>query len=290
MDWAAIRRPCTVGATLSREGARLLGELGPPGRYAILDPTDHGALILRCARDGISLGGGRFRTAAVEELLRHDLVEELGSASRRGFRISEAGLARSKRGTAGRDGAFAAQHQDLVEEQIQVEGRKATLTVNASESPLGWLRRRKGIDGEPLIDHACFEAGERLRRDLTFASMLPRVTANWNGAVSQKGYAGIRDPASATDMAIAARQRAARAFEAVGPDFADLLIDLCGFLKGLEKIERDRAWPPRSGKVVVKLALRRLADHYGLRPAARGPERSVRIRSWHETGIPEPVQ
>ena len=55
-------KACTAGATLSREGARLLGELGQPGRYAILDPTDDGALILRCARDGISLGGGRFRT------------------------------------------------------------------------------------------------------------------------------------------------------------------------------------------------------------------------------------
>ena len=104
-----------------------------------------------------------------------------------------------------------------------MEGRKATLTVNRVRKPARLASPPKGIDGEPLIDDACFEAGERLRRDLTFASMLPRVTANWNGAVSQKGYGAIRDPAAATDTAIAARQRAARAFEAVGPDFADLL-------------------------------------------------------------------
>jgi hypothetical protein len=50
-------------AELSREGARLLRELGEPGRYVALDPTDEGSLILRCARDGVSLGGGVSRSA-----------------------------------------------------------------------------------------------------------------------------------------------------------------------------------------------------------------------------------
>jgi hypothetical protein len=154
--------------------------------------------------------------------------------------------------------------------------------MNASESPLDWLRRRKGAHGEPLIDAAAFQAGERLRRDLTFAAMLPRVTADWSAAVSDKARGGPRDPVAATESAIAARERIRRAFQTVGPDFADLLIDLCGFLKGLEEIERDRGWPPRSGKVVVKLALARLADHYGLERSARGPERSRGIRSWRE--------
>jgi uncharacterized protein YjhX (UPF0386 family) len=275
----------TSGVPLSREGVRLLAELRQPGRYAILDPTDDDALILRCARAGVSLGGGRFQLAVGEELQRHDLVEELGSFSRRCFRISIIGLARLRRAGAGPGEAFAAQHRDLVEERIEVEGRKTTLVVNASESPLDWLRRRKGFDGEPLIDSPCFEAGERLRRDLTFGAILPRVTANWSAAVADKARGAPRDLAYATEAVIAARERATRALEAVGADFADLLIDLCGFLKGLEQIERDRGWPARSGKVVVKLALGRLADHYGLQKAARGPERSRGIRGWRETAV-----
>jgi uncharacterized protein YjhX (UPF0386 family) len=84
-------------AALSRESARLLSGPAQPGRYATLDPTNEGALILRCARDGVSLGGGSFPLSAAEELRRHHLVEEIGARSRRSFRISEPGLARLRR-------------------------------------------------------------------------------------------------------------------------------------------------------------------------------------------------
>jgi hypothetical protein len=109
------------------------------------------------------------------------------------------------------------------------------------------------------------------------------VTANWDAAVSDKARGAPPDPASATDVAIAARQRVGRALDAVGSDFADLLIDLCGFLKGLAEIERERCWPARSGKVVARLALARLADHYGLAREARGPVRSRGITAWRDS-------
>jgi enamine deaminase RidA (YjgF/YER057c/UK114 family) len=146
------------------------------------------------------------------------------------------------------------------------DGERALPGRNLDESPLAWLARRKDKDGAPMISEAEFKAGERLREDFTFAQMSPNVTANWSLLLSEgSGKSGSPDHgAQLSDHVHAARERVRRALKAAGPEMADVLIDVCCFLQGLEMIERRHRWPQRSGKHFLRIALRQLARHYGI--------------------------
>ncbi len=157
------------------------------------------------------------------------------------------------------------------------------LLVNESESPLAWLARRKDAGGRPMIDAAQFGAGERLRADFTRAAMTPRIGANLTSPVAHGRRGGGENAANFSDQVIAAKERLDRALDAVGPEFSGLLLDVCCFLKGLETVERERGWPRRTSKVVLGLALDRLARYYGIAVTVAGKSR-VPIRAWQAAG------
>ena len=177
-------------------------------------------------------------------------------------------------------GTFRAQHLVLAQRQIVTDHGRANVVVDETESPLGWLASRRGRDGRALIETHQLAAGERLRADCTCAHLMPRTTSDWSNplASSRRGDGGVRADLF-TETMVAARQRVHHALDAVGPEFAGLLVDVCCFLKGLAAVERERAWPARSGKVVLQLALDRLARHYGYAARARGPARG-HVRTW----------
>jgi len=124
------------------------------------------------------------------------------------------------------------------------------------------------------------QSAERLRADFTRAQLMPRTTSTWlNPMVSARRGGGAGWADTLTETIVASRQRVPQALDSVGPEFPGLSIDVCCFLKVLEDIERDRAWPARSGKVVLQLALDRLARHYGYASQTRGPP-GAKVRTW----------
>lgn len=157
---------------------------------------------------------------------------------------------------------------------------RVNVTVDDLESPLVWLARRRARSGGVLIEPHQLQAGERLRRDFTVADLMPHTGINWSSPMSGGGGGSGSGP---TDTMTDARRRVHRALDAVGPEFSGLLLDVCCFLKGLEDVERERRWPSRSAKIVLRLALDRLARHYGYAAEVKGPARAA-VRSWLAEG------
>jgi hypothetical protein len=133
-------------------------------------------------------------------------------------------------------------------------GRGRSVTVNLAESPLGWLRARG------LVDARQFEAGERLRGDYEQAALGPRVTMQWRARVDG-GQSRKLDPTLAQ---IAAKRRFDAALNGIGSGLRDIAWRVICAGEGLPVAEKALGWPQRAGRVVLTLALDRLADHYGL--------------------------
>jgi hypothetical protein len=251
---AALERRVDAALAALRHGGTL--ESAPEGKALV---RQNGRALLRVSTD------------AARALRASGLVGKDG-------RISTEGEARLRRGAAG-EHAFVAQHLPLGRVRDPEGG--ARLMVDLAESPLGWLARRRDKDGAPLVDAAQLAAGERLRADADRARLPPRVTTSWD-AVPAPATRGDGMAAFA-DGALAARDRVNRALAAVGPELGGVLVDVCCFLKGIEALERERGWPARTGRIVLGLALDRLAAHYGLAREARGPARG-RLAGWMADG------
>lgn len=263
-----------VAAEFEAIGSRILARLAEPQMRA---ERRGKLLVLFKGARGVSLASG-FPSGALAPLIEAGAVRCAVLKGRTAFVITDAGRARLAREVARKkaDAApFAAQHRDMVERVVEVEGAQETIRVNIADDVLEIFRRRRFLNW--LVGEAELEAGARLQRDFVLARTAPQVTANWSRLVVDG--AGFSAGLSKSEVAIEAGKRIDRALRAVGPDFSGILVDALAFAKGLETIEQEHVLPARSGKVLLAFALRGLARHYGLSGEARGTETRV-IRHW----------
>ncbi|MEO0062873.1 MAG: hypothetical protein RLZZ08_1433 [Pseudomonadota bacterium] len=133
------------------------------------------------------------------------------------------------------------------------EKRRRSVTVNVAESPLSWLHAHGHIDDR------LFDAGERLRGDYERAQLAPSVTMRWDAVrIRGTGDAGL----TPGERQIAARRRFDEAVACAGKGLADVLWRVVCAGETLPVAEKTLVWPARSGKLVLKLALDRVADYY----------------------------
>ena len=134
-----------------------------------------------------------------------------------------------------------------------------SVTVNLAESPLGWLFARGHVSQRQ------FDAGERLRGDWERGQLAPRVTMGWDAApvARGRGAAGIAPDLGGSQ--IDARARFDAAIAAAGPGLGDILWRVVCAGEGMRDAETALGWPARAGKLVLVLALDRVADFYRIR-------------------------
>ena len=249
---------------IEREARRVLRKLTAPGAHLVRHGADAFRLVSREELNAARVAP--IAAATVEAFARRGWLRRAGAAGT--FVLSDAGRGWFERAVAAGD-PFEAQHQlrrtRLVKDARGIERR---VTVDDAESPLARLKQRG------LVNGAQFDAGEKLRRDFTLAQLMPRLGVDYSAA-TVIGKRGQKNESAFPDTVVAAKQRFGQAMRAVGPGLSDLLFDVCCHLRGLEDLERANAWPSRSARVVLAIALDRLADHYGMRPATR-----AKMRAW----------
>ena len=138
------------------------------------------------------------------------------------------------------------------------EGRGRQVTVNQAESPLGWLHARGLINDRQLL------AGETLRADFERSGLAPRVTMRWDASPPDGSPRTLRSHDAATVAQIDARRRFDAAMAHVGSGLGDICWRVICAGEGMAGAERGLGWPARSGRLVLTLALDRLAAHYRL--------------------------
>ncbi len=134
-----------------------------------------------------------------------------------------------------------------------------SVTVNVTESPLGWLRARG------LVTVRQYDAGERLRSDWERAQLSPRVSMAWDSAPVSRGRTGAVIEPDLTGAQIDAKRRFHDAVASAGPGLADILWRVVCAGEGMRAAETALGWPARAGKLVLTLALDRVADYYRVR-------------------------
>lgn len=275
MSSVAARALVDSEEEVAREARRILRRLCESTAFLLVSPEMEKAAVFR-----ETVPGRRTRTAVVDREIAQvfalkDWIEGRQSGRVGIYNITQAGrsalkrLLSEERQSRGKSTAYSEcpspfqdQHREFGEREVSDKDGRRKIRYNLAESPLTALARKKGPDGQPYLGASLLDAGERLREDFELAQMGPRVAQNWDHFLTASTAGQMGDGGGNSDGAGRARDRVAAALKALGPGLADVAFRCCCFLEGLETTEKRLGWSARAGKVVLRIALQRLADHY----------------------------
>ncbi len=239
-------------------------ELGRPGAWLELQPD--GSAIVRSNRGGVTpISRGVIVQVQSADYLTavgdgRNVLSSVGRSALRAALVSEVVVRTVARRSGGN--ARAATKRSLGDGPQPLRSTERMMLVEQ-------LGARRDAQGQPLLSVEQVSAALRLAKDFNVGQLQPRVTARWSqeGGGKQQRRGAPSAGADLPEIIASAQTRWRAALTAIGGDLANVVIDVTCLEKGLEAVEAQRHWPSGAGRVVLKLALDRLVEHYGMRQA-----------------------
>lgn len=134
------------------------------------------------------------------------------------------------------------------------------------------LSKERGANGQPFLSAYDIQAGELFQRDYNhcFGNMGQTTQDFENVHVDQSHINGQENH---TVRQIDASQAFNAAKGVLGPGLEQAALMICGDGKSFDVLEREQHWVRGSGRMILKLALQRLAQYYGTYPGQAAQRR-----------------
>lgn len=148
-----------------------------------------------------------------------------------------------------------------------VASQHANQYPSTDHAPLLKLYNRQRNMAHKYLSETHLQAGQKLFDLFVKANLRPNVTMNWENlqSVKQSHHTGGKDMGFSETTYIA-RRELYESLSHVGQEFSAILVEICLFGNGLEATEKAMNWPARSAKLLLTMALDRLAEYYQLTP------------------------
>lgn len=157
-------------------------------------------------------------------------------------------------------------------------------TVNINESPLSRLASQKD-NGVAFLSPEMVAAGDWFRQLFERSQMQPRITLSYDPThLVDKGAPTSGNPLG--DMGHDARSKMNDLLSKMPKDAASAVLNVCGFQTGIQRLEVEKNWPRRSGKMILRLGLEILASEMGFLNN-KGPTKPTKAQVWRpEESVP----
>lgn len=256
----------------ARDTLRVLSALMEPRSLMVVADGVEDAVVVHDNGDGRPQRRAVLGRALAESLVLRELISGAQKGRLARYTITAAGRVEANRLMAEAESRRAAllgsaENPEVIDAGalFAPQGARGTVATSRSagtEAPYLVLARRRRADGEPWLPAELVTVAHRFRETWEIARIGGAITRDWERLVVGQVTTSKPSGDHAPTRRLEAEQSLAAAIRSLGPDLAEtVLLGVCQE-RGMEEIEQRLDFPARSGKIVLRIALRSLARHY----------------------------